>query len=247
MPSDNELLFGKIAIAHGFCTKEQIERCVEVQSKSADRLPLGRILVDEGYLTEERHSKVCAIQRENMRARDSLAKRQREATLFGKLAVREGLLTEEKVNICLAEQAREGEKRTLGEIMVSKGYLTSAQVKTLLARQEKKIMYCPGCKLAFTVLTIAKGKQINCPRCHQQLQEGKPSDSTRTDAEFATQTLRAVKGEAPAESVVPSRVIPPGAVKMKLCCAVCRRPIEAFPDSTGRVRCPSCHATYVPK
>ena len=246
MPSDTDLLFGKIAIGQGFCTKEHVERCVAIQSRSPDRLPLGRILVDEGYLNEEQHSKVLTIQRKNMRARDSITQREKEAILFGKLAVREGLLTEEKVNECLSEQAREGEKRTLGEIMVSKGCLTAAQVKTLLARQEKRIMNCPACKLTFTVLTISK-KKIGCPRCNQPLQEGKPGDSTRTDAELDTHILRAAKGELPPGSPVPRRAIPPGAVKLKLRCAVCHQLIEEFPDSTGRVRCPLCSTTFVPK
>jgi protein-arginine kinase activator protein McsA len=246
MPSDTDLLFGKIAIRQGFCTKEQIERCVAIQATSTNRLPFGRILVDEGYLTEEQHSKVLEIQRKNIKERASLTKREKETVLFGKLAVREGFLTEEEANTCLSEQAKEGEKRTLGEIMVSKGYLTAAQVKVLLARQEKKIMNCPTCMLTFTVLTISKGK-IGCPRCKQPLLEGKPSDSTHTDAEFATQMLRAAKGELPPGSQVPSRVIPPGAVMLKLRCIVCHQPIEEFPDSTGRVRCPSCMATFVPK
>lgn len=246
MPSDSDLLFGKIAIGQGFCTGEQVERCIEIQSKSPDRLPLGRILIDEGYLSEEQHSRVCTIQRENMKARESLAKRQKEAALFGKLAVREGFLTEDKVNICLSEQAREGEKRTLGEIMISKGYLTAAQVKSLLARQEKRIMNCPACGLTFTVLTISN-KKIGCPRCNGPLQERESGDSTRADAEFDTKMVRAAKGEPPPAPPGPVRRPPPGTVRMKLTCFVCHKPFEEFPDSTGRVRCPSCRTTFVPK
>ena len=246
MPSDADLLFGKIAVGQGFCTKEQIDRCVAIQATGTSRLPFGRILVDEGYLTEEQHSKVLEIQRSNMKARATRAKHGKEAILFGKLVVREGLLTEEQANACLSEQAREGERRTLGEIMVSKGYLTVAQVKALLAKQEKKIMNCPVCKLTFTVLTISK-KKVGCPRCRRPLQEGKPSDSTRTDAEFATRTLRAAKGNRPPGSQGPRQVIPPGAVRLKLRCAVCQQLVEVFPDSTGRVQCPLCKTTFIPK
>jgi Zn finger protein HypA/HybF involved in hydrogenase expression len=247
MPADNDLLFGKIAVTQGFCTNEQIDWGVAIQSTGSDRLPLGRILVNEGYLTEEQHSKVLAVQRANMKAVDPLAKQQKEALLFGKLAVREGLLTQGEANECLKEQAKPGEKRALGEIMVSKGYLTAAQVKSLLGKQEKKIMSCATCKLSFTVLTIAKEKSVGCPRCKRPLQEGKPSESTRTDAEFATQTLRAAKRELPPGSLAASRVIPPEAVKVKLTCTICNQFIEGFLDSTGRIRCPLCHTTFVPR
>lgn len=248
MPSDSDLLFGKIATQQSFCTRQQIEWCVAIQSTSKVPLPLGRILVNEGYLTEEQHSRILAIQRGNLKAPDPQHDRQeKEALLFGRLAVREGFLTQEEANDCLREQSKEGEKRALGEIMVARGYLTSSQVKLLLGRQEKKIMHCPACRLSFTVLTISKEKSILCPRCKGPLRDGKPTDSTRTDAEFATRTLQAAKKELPRAAQDPSRVIPPAAVRMKTQCVICDRAFEEALDSTGRVRCPHCHATFVPR
>ena len=55
MPSDNDLLFGKIVLSKGYCAQESLDWCLAIQSTSADRVPLGRILVDEGYLSEEQH------------------------------------------------------------------------------------------------------------------------------------------------------------------------------------------------
>jgi protein-arginine kinase activator protein McsA len=247
MPSDSDLLFGKIALAQGFCSKEQIDWCVAIQATSKEHLPLGRILVNEGFLSEDQHSKVLTIQRKNLKIQDPLAKRDKESILFGKLAVREGLLTKEEANECLKIQGMDGEKRALGEIMVEKGYLTSAQVKALLAKQAKKLMNCPTCKLTFTVLTISQEKKIACPRCGKPLEEGKPSDSARSDAEFATETMRAAKRELPPGSLEASRIFRPEAAKVKLACVICQVDLEEFLDSTGRVRCPSCHSTFVPR
>lgn len=242
-----DLLLGRIAVGKGYCTQEQIDRCLAVQAASPERLPLGRILVNEGYLAEEQHSEVLALQRRTMRVATRFMKKRKEAILFGKLAVREGLLTQTQANDCLRAQAAETEKRSLGEIMVSKGFLIPEQVKSLLAKQQKKIMSCPACRLSFTVLTISRGKRIDCPRCKGPLNEGKPSDSTRTDAEFTTQILRAAKKVLPSEGLDESRVIPPEAIRVKVTCSICRHPFEGFVDSTSRVRCPSCHATYVPR
>ena len=247
MPSDNDLLFGKIALSKGYFTQEQLDQALTIQSTSKDHLPLGRILVNEGYLTDEQHSEILAIQRKNMKALDSLQKRQRESLLFGKLAVREGFMTEAQANECLREQAKEGEKRSLGEIMVSKGCLTSQQVTAILAKQYKKIMSCPVCRLSFTVLTISKEKRIDCPRCKGPLADGKPSDSMRTDGEFATKTLQAAKREAPPDSLAESRIIPHNSIKLKLTCTICAHPFEGALDSTGRARCPLCQTTFVPK
>jgi hypothetical protein len=79
-----------------------------------------------------------------MAAVDPVNKVSKESLLIGKLAVREGYVSEEKVNACLRIQARDGEKRTIGEIMVQKGYLTPAELKTLLSKQQKRIMGCPS-------------------------------------------------------------------------------------------------------
>jgi protein-arginine kinase activator protein McsA len=247
MPSDNSLLFGKIALSRGYCTQEKLDWALAIQSTSKDHLPLGRILVNEGYLTEDQHSEILTLQRKNMKAVDTLQKKQRGSLLFGKLAVREGFLTAAEANECLREQAKEGEKRSLGEIMVSKGYLTSQQVTAILAKQYKKIMSCPACRLSFTVLTISKERKIDCPRCKGPLADGKPSDSMRTDGEFATRTLLAAKREAPPDPLAESRVIPPNSIKLRLTCTICGHPFEGVLDSTGRVRCPSCQTTFVPK
>jgi uncharacterized CHY-type Zn-finger protein len=247
VPSDNDLLFGKIAFGKGYCTQDQIDSCLVIQSTSRDASPLGRILVNEGYLTEQQHSEVLALQRKTMAVATRFMKKRKESILFGKLAVREGLLTEVEARDCLRIQAAETEKRSLGEIMVSKGYLTSELVKSLLAKQQKKIMSCPVCRLSFTVLTISREKRIDCPRCRGPLAEGKPSDSTRTDAEFATHILRAAKKEIPAGALGESRVFPPEALHLQMNCTICGHAFDALIDTRGRVRCPSCHSSFVPK
>ena len=190
MPADEDLLFGKLAVGEGFCTQAQIDECVRIQSYDKSGTALGELLLFKGHLTSSQHAKVLELQKKNFQSVDPLAKKRKEAQLFGKLAVREGLLTEEEANDCLREQGREGETRTLGEIMVAKDYLSVDKVKELLSKQLKKVMACPACNLSFTVLTLSQGKKIDCPRCKGPLQDAKPSRELRTDAEFATQTIR---------------------------------------------------------
>lgn len=247
MPSDRDLLFGKIAVARGYCAQESIDGCIAIQATSADRLPLGQVLIREGYLTEKQHSEILEIQRKNMAAADPHQKKKREAALFAKLAVREGMISSVQANQCLNEQAVEGDQRTLGEIMVDKGFLTPVQVEQLLGKQQKKIMSCPGCRLFFTVFTISQGRKIvPCPKCKGPLVEGRRTDSTATDAEFSTRLFRAAKHEAHG-SANDSRVIPAGAIQVKTRCVVCDHTFTGFQDSTGRLRCPACQSSFVPR
>jgi uncharacterized CHY-type Zn-finger protein len=248
MPSDSDLLFGKLAVSMGFCTQEGIEACLLVQAASADRLPLGRVLINEGHITETQHSQILVAQRKNMSVIDPVLKRQRESILFGKLAVREGLLTAAQVNECLQQQATMGDTRSLGEIMVSKSMLTFKQVQDLLSRQQKKIMVCAACKMSFTVMSISQGKKVvSCPRCKGPLTEGKAGDSIGTDAEFATQVLIAAKHEAPPGSRNETRVLRAPGPAITTRCVVCDQKLRGVLDSTGRLRCPACHSSFVPK
>jgi uncharacterized protein YbaR (Trm112 family) len=247
MPADEDLLFGKLAIAEGFCTQAQIDECIRMQSYSKSSTALGELLLFKGYLTAPQHAKILELQSRNLQKIDPQVKKQKEAQLFGKLATREGLMSEEDLNECLREQAREGETRSLGEIMVERGYLTVAQVKGLLAKQLKKVMSCPSCNLSFTVLTLTQGKAIDCPRCKGPLREGRALTSTRTDAEFATQVVRTLKAGLPAGARSDSRVIPPSAKTVKATCVICDHPFQGALDSTGRLRCPSCKTTFSPK
>jgi len=245
MPADEDLLFGKLAVSEGFCTQGQIDECIRIQSYAKSNTALGELLLFKGHISAPQHAKILELQKKNLQAVDPLAKKRKEAQLFGKLAVREGLLTEDEVNDCLREQAREGETRTLGEIMVAKDYLSVAQVRDLLAKQLKKVMSCDTCSLSFTVLTLSQGKQIECPRCKGPLREGKVMKTTRTDAEFATQMFRTVKSGLPAKPE--TRVIPASAKPVKASCVVCDNKFSAPLDSTGRLRCPSCNTTFTPK
>ncbi len=250
MPASRELLFGKICVGRGFCTQAQVDECLklqlQMQSPHRTAPKLGELLIERGHMTAIQRDQVLKVQRENLDLVDPLVKKRKEATIFGKLAVREKAATEDQVNECLRLQAREGETRSLGEIMISKGYVTDVQVKALLGKQLKRIMGCPACRLSFTVLSLSEGKQIDCPRCKGPLREGKPTDSTRTDAEFATQVMRAVKAGLPSPAGPPPEPRP-SARRIKTNCVICDTGFEAVLGPDGRVGCPSCHTTFTPR
>ena len=242
MPADTDLLFGKIAIARGFCTEEQVDECLEKQASSKRPMPLGEHLLDLGFLNEDQHAKILQIQRDKLLDPDPVAGKSLDSVLFGKLAVSKGLLTEAQVNECLRRQAQAGEERSLGEVMVANHYLTSAQVKAILAEQCKTIMSCGLCMLSFTVLSTTRRKLVECPRCKLPLQEGKPSDSTRTDAELETQTAMSMKSEKePVSAGSPSA----GDRRIEATCKICSHRFEGILDSTNRLSCPSCLTRYV--
>lgn len=244
MGADQDLLFGKIAVNQKYCTQAEIQKGLTIQAHSPDRLPLGHILVSEGFITQQQHSEILGIQRRNLDAVDPVQRASKESILLGKLAVRERLMMERDVNTCLRLQAMEGERRTLGEIMVATGYLTPKQVKGLLALQQKKIMSCPACRLSFTVLTISQGKAILCPRCRAALQEGKLTDSVRTDAHLDTTVVRKIREEIPKPPPAAQSQAASSVRLVKMNCPICSKQFQEPVDTKGQVDCPSCHSTF---
>jgi protein-arginine kinase activator protein McsA len=241
--ADQDLLFGRIALNRKYCTQAQLDEGVAIQARSRDRLPLGQILLGEGYITQDQHSEILAIQRRNLAVVDPVQKLSKESLLLGKLALRDKLMSERDVNLCLRLQAKEGEKRSIGELMVEQGFLTPKQLDLLLAKQQKRIMSCPACKLSFTVLSISKNKLVPCPRCKGALRDGKASESVRTDAQLDTSVARRMKKESappPAPQTSPS-----SSVRMvKMTCPICAKVFHEPVDSKGRVDCPSCFSSF---
>jgi DNA-directed RNA polymerase subunit RPC12/RpoP len=154
---------------------------------------------------------------------------QQEA-LLGKLAVRNGLCTQEQVDECLRIQSMNGSEAPLGDILVYKGYLKEPQLKELLSRQQRKPMICSACNLSFAVLTLSPGRGVECPKCRGLLVERNPEGVPRSDAELSTGRVR----------VTPSAAGP----RLRHVCIICDQVFEEAADSTGRVRCPSCRSTF---
>ena len=241
MGADQDLLFGRIALNRKYCTQAQLDKCLVIQAASRDPVPLGQILRREGYISEDQHSEILSIQRRNLSAIDPVSKVSREASLIGRLAVLDKLMTESQVNLCLRLQASGG-KRTLGEIMVEQGYLTPAQLKALLARQQKRIMSCAKCRLSFTVLSTTQAKRIPCPKCKEPLHEGKPSDSVRTDADLETSVSNRIRKEG---AKAAPKATPESSVRMvRMTCPMCAKPFVEPVDSKGRVDCPFCLSSF---
>ena len=154
-----------------------------------------------------------------------------EDQLLGKLAVREGVCTQEQVDECLRIQSMTGSDAPLGDLLLFKGYLTEEKLKELLGRQHKKLMRCPACRLSFTVVTLSHGKSARCPRCKGPLEDASPGEPTRTDAEFSTRKIRMA---SPA----------PAGPQLRFTCIICDHAFEGNRDASGRVRCPSCQSTF---
>lgn len=178
MATNDEILFGRIAVLSKFVTQEQVDECITIQEQmrheNADEVPhLGTIMVTKGYLSEREKRAILQVQKENLQRKDAGANARRQERIFGYLVMKLGYCTEQQVFECVREQAKLMRLNLifrLGEVFVSKKYLTHDQVQEVLALQDKFIVTCPGCSTKFNVVRYQAGTRVKCPECGTVIQ-----------------------------------------------------------------------------
>ena len=170
--TNDEVLFGRIAVLSKFVNQEQVDGAVVAQDEARkhlvadDRAPhLGTILVSQGHLSEREKRAILQVQKENLQMRNSS---RRQEKVFGYLVQRLGYSSREEVMECVQEQARVARLNLLfriGEVFVSKGYLSLGQVDDVLALQDRFIITCEACHKQFNVVRYEAGTRVKCPEC----------------------------------------------------------------------------------
>ena len=136
-PAIEDGRFGRLAYFAGWMTSEQVGTCLELQQKAVKdgrAMPrFGQLAIREGYLSEAEVSALARMQ--------GLHRPIEYDRTFGALAVRNGFITQEQLDDCLAEQKRSlresNEAPSLGLLMCESGLLTDQQVKAILTAQAK--------------------------------------------------------------------------------------------------------------
>src|SRR5437868_4188170 len=131
-------LFGRIAIEKGLVTEVQLESALRAQEELRALglpRPLGQLLVSDGILKPDQVTLICRLQQMNEQA--SFDKR------FARIAVKNGLATQEQVDAAL-EKAREGGFQiTAGGVLVERGILTPAVVRGIRSAMERTGIAAP--------------------------------------------------------------------------------------------------------
>jgi serine/threonine-protein kinase len=134
-----EILFGKIAVRLGLVTQRQVDEAVALQETTHRRRQIGKILMERGALNQEGLLRILEIQRRNLKARGHYTDEKTENALFGRIAVREKLITEPQLNEALRTQAKMESLSNLhikvGEILLRKGFMQPQGVQKVLSLQ----------------------------------------------------------------------------------------------------------------
>jgi len=157
-----DLLLGEMALRHQLLSEEQLDLCIQQQIDERYGRPLGRILVEKGFLQED---VLEALLRTQRRAMEEFEKNAEYGQLFGKTAVLKGFVTEEKLAQAIRAQARKharGVKAKLGQVMIELGLLSIAQFWEIIHQQGD--FTCGNCRQRID-RPIFRGNAILCQSC----------------------------------------------------------------------------------
>jgi hypothetical protein len=221
MQPRNSLLFGQIALDLNLITRERLQQCLDQQAGQAKPRPIGALLLEEGFLTQEQLARAIEEQRRRLEDSVPFAPAKKADACFGRLLVLGGHATPEHVNEALRAQqdlADRGVRKRLGELLVESGRLPFEKVFIILKQQGKVLMSCTFCGTHLNVIqAIAEG--YPCRRCGMPLEEKAVSVSAEdtayllppADPRVARRTAAAAAPAPPSAPSTPgSRPVPLG-------------------------------------
>jgi len=130
--SDADRLFGELAVRLYLTTRRDLSRALKAQREARDAggsPAIGEVMVGLDMLSEDQVSAVLEAQQ----VYDDTT----VETLYGKLAVKNGFITQTDLEAALKIQQRTGRRLRVGEVLVKKSYMTWEQHEAILAAQER--------------------------------------------------------------------------------------------------------------
>ncbi|MFH1706661.1 MAG: protein kinase [Planctomycetota bacterium] len=153
-------LMGRVAVAAGYLTEEQLDQCLQDQlelEQAGSPARLGEIMKHRGFITEDVLQNILDVQRTLSNG------------LFGEIAVRMKHATAEQVDRSFNIQAKARQMGyqpgLIGEIMVEQGFLDGGHVLKILEAQEQYTLKCRNCGMKFNAWKLKPGQKINCAMC----------------------------------------------------------------------------------
>lgn len=123
-----DLFLGKLAIKNGLASEAQVKECLPLVGQREEWGTLGQVLLAHRYLDD---AKLAGLERMRARTQAMLAE-----SLFGRIAVQAGLITQFQLEECLALQKDRKLRVPIGKLLLEKGYLAEEEWKAVLQEQD---------------------------------------------------------------------------------------------------------------
>lgn len=171
MTTNNEDLFGQVAVELGFIDDVCLEECLALQRSNEFGWSLGLVMIEEGVLEPEQVNEILGEQRRRRNSGNGDAA-SASASLFGRILIQRGMVAEADLEGVCTDQKEfraRGYRFRLGQLLQNKGLISAAQMNEVLGLQEKELAVCPRCLVAFNFSFADQSSRENCNSCGGEL------------------------------------------------------------------------------
>lgn len=184
-----DIIFGRIAVLNHFISEEQYKEAIATQQSSSKLRPLGMILLEKEYITQEQLKAILELQKKKM-PRPAINREERqEDIIFAYLAVAHHYVTVQVVYECLQLQnklVKKGLYFRLSELLINMHYISVQDVEKIIEIQNQRIIECPQCRIRYNTAGFKGSSQLSCKRCNYSFQIPTASDECESVGNFYT-------------------------------------------------------------
>jgi hypothetical protein len=162
MADTRGLVLGELAVREKLLTEVELDECVQQQIDERYRRPLGEIMIARGLIDQAGLDDLLARQRESIAAYEESAE---FASLFGRIAVQKGFITEVQLAEALRTQIRRetrGRPAKIGQVMLELDLIDLQKFWRILHAQGDFV--CGSCRRAM-VNPWFQGDSVVCEHC----------------------------------------------------------------------------------
>jgi len=168
----NQFMIGKLIADNHIATRAQVDECMRAQGEMESPMPLGTLLLERGYITEDQLDLILKLQRSFRRGVPEPADgvdRAAEDSLLGLVILLKQLSARGEVRRCMEVYSQIEEKcgsyLRLGKVLVQKAYLASAEMDDIQQYRSGKSLVCGVCGDQFAVSSTERKTVFRCASC----------------------------------------------------------------------------------
>ena len=186
-----QTILGRLAVEEGTVSRPQLDHTLRLQRQNGSYRPLGEIMVEQGYLSQETLGRLLSRQQMIKNTTTGFPLASPKKRLLGEVLIEEKLARPEQVYQCLSEQARLAEQNitlTLGQLLVSHGHVGAETLKEAIRLQHVTLVTCQDCSAQFNIKAPVEeiAGWVPCPRCGGAIRQASDeADVTEVAGELA--------------------------------------------------------------
>jgi hypothetical protein len=182
-----DYFFGRVAVALGFITPEELRLSLRLAKSGGNGKGLQDVMIAEGLLDQDRAEVVRREKRRRRSKRVAPDEQLEEERALGQALVSAGLVALADLEACLLEKEQLARRHVhvhLGEVLINRNLVRAEAVHDVLRARRGEVRLCETCNVNVLVHPHAPESTWVCPTCGERLSSVSFLQPIETDGEI---------------------------------------------------------------